>query len=587
MTFIKNKRLLNYSERLKRLRISAVLLLFVLLIPLSLLFFISYQQSEKKRLSEYQKEASNLVRVINRKLFRMTSVSNQIPVDAFNYYRYIHNPVTKQTQKVLSPLAQLDGSQNITGLVGYFQIDHKGNFNSPIWPDAITVDELADTSNEIQTLEAITRREMAVTVYHTVFQSKSIKAMLRTGLELNGSQFDVNFDLPEYIIFYRVVAVLDQPVLQGYVIKRAPYLHQQVIDILENRRFDMPIAVTLKAVDDMVPNAYFIYSPVERVPTVTQPEILDNLFRQQPIFEARLHWPYKNYAISVSSQLMPLAGTTIFSLIFNGILLIAIVSACYGFYRFSVKQLALSEEKNNFISSVSHELKTPLTSIKMYSEMLKSGMITTPEHQGEYYDFICDESDRLARLIDNILQLSAFERQQQRVDPEYIPLTVLQNIIHSKISSLTDKHGFEQVHRLAFSKPESVLAFIESDAFTQVVINITDNAIKFFKSANIDDPTRKKIDFIFQQHPTNQRMVQLEIRDYGNGISKEQEDKIFELFYRGSSELTRNTKGTGIGLALVRELMLSQQGEVQVQRRHPGLALLVSFRLKLNDEKNS
>lgn len=584
MTFIKNKRLLNYSERLRQLRISAVLLLLLLLIPLSLLFCVSYQQSEKNRLSEYQKEASNLVRIVNRKLFRMTSVSNQIPVDAFNYYRYVHNPVTKQTQKVVSPLAQLDGARNIAGLVGYFQIDHTGRFNSPIWPNEITVDALSDTSNEIRTLEAITRREMAVSVHHIVFQSESLKGMLTSGLDLNRSQFDVNFDLPEYLIFYRVAAVLEQPILQGYVVKRDPYLHPQVIDILENRRFNLPIAVTLKAVDERVPSAYFIYSPSEGAPTVMQPEELGNRYRQQKLFEAQLHWPYKNYAISVSSEPMPLAEATIFSLIFNGILLIAIVSACYGFYRFSVKQLALSEEKVNFISSVSHELKTPLTSIKMYSEMLKSGMVTSPEHQGEYYDFICDESDRLARLIDNILQLSAFERQQQRVAPDYTPLSVLQNIIHSKVSSLTDKYGFKQVHSMALAEPESVLAFIEPDAFTQVVINITDNAIKFFESANINDPARKKIDFIFQPHPTNQNRVQLEIRDYGNGISKEQEDKIFELFYRGSSELTRNTKGTGIGLALVRELVLSQQGEVQVQRRDPGLALLVSFRLKRRDE---
>ncbi|MBQ4879106.1 HAMP domain-containing histidine kinase [Pseudoalteromonas luteoviolacea] len=584
MTFIKNKRLLNYSERLRRLQISAVLLLLLLLIPLSLLFCISYQQAEKNRLSEYQQEASNLVRVINRKLFRMTSASNQIPVDAFNYYRYVHNPVTKQTQKVVSPLAQLDGSQNITGLVGYFQIDHKGNFNSPIWPNAITVDELSDTSNEIQTLEAITRREMAVSVYRTVFQSKSIKAMLNTRLDLKKNQFDVNFDLSEYIIFYRIVPVLEQPVLQGYVVKRGPYLHPQVMDILENRRFDIPIMVTLKIVDETLPHAHFLYLPSESTPTVSQPKTVESSYIQQPIYETRLDWPYKNYTLSVTSKPMPLAESTIFSLIFNGILLIAIVSACYGFYRFSVKQLALSEEKVNFISSVSHELKTPLTSIKMYSEMLKSGMVASPEHQGEYFDFICDESDRLARLIDNILQLSAFERQQQNVAPEYVPLTVLQNIIHSKISSLTDKHGFKQVHCMELAEPESVLAYIEPDAFTQVVINITDNAIKFFESAKINDNDRKKIDFTFCRHPTNQNMVQLEIRDYGNGISKEQEDKIFELFYRGSSELTRNTKGTGIGLALVRELVLSQQGEVQVQRRHPGLALLVSFKLKLRDE---
>ena len=75
-------------------------------------------------------------------------------------------------------------------------------------------------------------------------------------------------------------------------------------------------------------------------------------------------------------------------------------------------------------------------------------------------------------------------------------------------------------------------------------------------------------------------MIQLEIRDYGEGITLEQEGKIFELFYRGGNELTRTTQGTGIGLALVNELVLAQQGEIKVERREPGLAMLLSFHAK-------
>jgi signal transduction histidine kinase len=75
-------------------------------------------------------------------------------------------------------------------------------------------------------------------------------------------------------------------------------------------------------------------------------------------------------------------------------------------------------------------------------------------------------------------------------------------------------------------------------------------------------------------------MIQLEIRDYGDGITKEQESKIFELFYRGGDELTRTTQGTGIGLALVNELIMAQQGEIKVERRSPGLAMLLSFQAK-------
>ncbi|MCG7549921.1 HAMP domain-containing sensor histidine kinase [Pseudoalteromonas sp. Of7M-16] len=579
MMLFKNKRLLNYAQRIKRLRISAILLLLLLLIPLSVLLYFSYQQSQQNRLVEYEKEASNLARVINRKLFRKLSVSNQIPADAFNYYRYIYNPLTKQTQQMLSPLAELNGEQTIRGLVGYFQIDREGNFNSPIWPYAIT-SNIEDSGQKNQTLEMITRREIATSVYQTIFESNTVKQMLTHGVSAKNSQFNISFDLPEYLIFYRVVEVIDQPVLQGYLVKRAPYLHQQVADVLELRSFDIPMLVTLKEIEKSVADTYFLYSPSTEEPDISQPLDVDVRYKQQFIFETNLHWPYRNYEVVLSSASLPIAQSMIYSLIFNAVMCLAIVSACYGFYRFSVKQLALGEEKVNFISAVSHELKTPLTSIKMYSEMLKSGMVASEQHKGEYYDFICDESERLARLIDNILQLSAFERQQQKVTPEYTPLTVLQDIIRSKTASLTENHHFEQVHIMELAHYERAQAYIEVDAFTQIVINITDNAVKFFESAGIDDPSRRKIEFTFRRHPTHKGMVQLEIRDYGNGISKAQEEKIFELFYRGSSELTRNSKGTGIGLALVRELVLAQQGEVQVQARHPGLAMLISFPMK-------
>lgn len=120
--------------------------------------------------------------------------------------------------------------------------------------------------------------------------------------------------------------------------------------------------------------------------------------------------------------------------------------------------------------------------------------------------------------------------------------------------------------------------FVEKDAFSQVIINITDNAIKFFDQQQINAPNRQKIDFIFRQHPKHKQLIEIEIRDYGEGVTQDQESKIFELFYRGGDELTRTTQGTG--LALVNELVLAQQGDIKVQRRAPGLAMLLTFHAK-------
>ncbi|MBQ4811552.1 HAMP domain-containing histidine kinase [Pseudoalteromonas luteoviolacea] len=577
----KNRHSLSHAQKLKRLQVSVILFLLLLMVPLSSLLYFSYHQSHQNQLADYEQEAGNLARVINRKLFRKLSVSNQIAVDAFNYYQFIHNPITKQTHQLLSPLAQLTQEPQIHGLVGYFQLDSRGNFNSPVWPSPLSASDLQNTQIEPHNLELITRRDIATSVYQAVFQSQAVKAHIQNGLTHNENLFNIIFDVPEYLIFYRIVQLIDKPVMQGYVVEKGPYLHQQIAEILELRRFNTPMLVTLEEANQPNNDKYFFYSLVNGEPHIDRPAEVNSKYQTQLIYTAKLHWPYRNFTISLSSDAIPVSTNVIYSTVFNAALILAILFACYGFYRFSIKQLELGEERLNFISSVSHELKTPLTSIKMYSEMLKSGAIASEAHKDDYYAFIYSESERLARLIDNILQLSTFGRNPKVHSPEYTNLTVLQDIARSKTSSLITKHNFELNFESEVAHFDSIEACVEPDAFTQIVINVTDNAIKFFESAKIDDLNRRVIDFTFRKHPTLKGMIQIEIRDYGNGVSKQQAEKLFDLFYRGENELTRKSQGTGIGLALVQQLVLAHQGEVQVQNRHPGLAILVSFPMRM------
>ena len=197
-------------------------------------------------------------------------------------------------------------------------------------------------------------------------------------------------------------------------------------------------------------------------------------------------------------------------------LMIGIVLACICFYHIGVKQLKLAEQRLNFVSSVSHELKTPLTSIRMYSEMLKSGMVPSEDYKAEYYEFIHSESERLSRLIDNILQLSKLSQPQHSVDPHYTKLSILTDIIKSKVSSLLIKSDFKLNITIDFQQPEDTLLLVDLDAFSQVVINITDNAVKFFDNKLINDINRQKLDFIFKTDPKNKDQILMEIRDYGN-----------------------------------------------------------------------
>jgi len=587
-----DKRVLNYAQRLRRLRYLAIGFLLFLLIPASTLLYFGFQQIANNLLTEYQRESSNLVEKINRKLYKKLTFTNTLPVNAFDYYQQVYNPLTKQSQQVLSPLSQLDLTQSYTsrpimGLVGYFQYNSQGDFNSPIWPYAfsdksLSGDNVIKAKEQVSDLELtpelLARKNTAFKVYQLLSNSKAVQQMILDGFSKNNDFFDVIFDIPDYFIFHRVALVADQKRLQGYIVKRKPYLRELIIEPLEWRSFNSPILVKVRDVEHSGQTELFFY---ENLPDgqskVSEPSQIDSRYEQQAIYNTQLQWPYGGYAMALSTHSLPLTPAMVYSGIFIVILIAAILSACYGFYRLGVKQLVLAEQRLNFVSSVSHELKTPLTSIQMYSQMLKEGTVISTTHQQKYFEFIYGESERLTRLINNILQLSTLSHQQQNVQPEYTPLTVLVDIIRSKTSSIIDKNSFQQNMIMEIAYAEDMLVLVEQDAFAQVIINITDNGVKFFDQEKINDPSRQKIDFIFRQHPQNKHLLQLEIRDYGEGITLAQESKIFELFYRGGNELTRTTQGTGIGLALVNELVLAQQGEVKVERREPGLALLLSF----------
>ncbi len=590
------KRLLNHVQRLRRLRYLAIAFLLFLLIPLGTVLYFSFQQLENNLLQEYQRTAKKIELIIDGILTERKMIANTLPVDAFDYYRQIYNPYTKQSEQTISPLSQLEYQQpRDKWLVGYFQYCNEGHFNSPIWLDSIHGNSLynfnADNASQLASEQALTpellvRKNSAIKIQQILLQSNSVQQMLpklkQQEFSTKDEFFKVFFDVPDYFIFYRVVTIAQQYWLQGYVVKRKAYLSQLVMDILEKTHIDISVLVELKDEKHAGLSEYFFYEnlPDDQVKVSLLPKP-DKRFQQQSIYRYHHFPPFDGYSLTLTTNSLPMTPAMMYSSIFIIILILAILSACYGFYRLGMKQLALGEQRLNFVSSVSHELKTPLTSIRMYSQMLKEGTVISDEHQKKYFDFIYGESERLTRLINNILQLSSLNQQQQNVQPEYTPLTLLVDIIRSKTSSIIDKHGFQQNIILDMVNTDFMQILVEQDAFAQVVINITDNAIKFFDLEKINDSARQKIDFIFRQHPKNKHLIQLEIRDYGEGITADQERKIFELFYRGGNELTRTTQGTGIGLALVNELISAQQGEIEVKRKTPGLAMLLSFQCKL------
>lgn len=250
------------------------------------------------------------------------------------------------------------------------------------------------------------------------------------------------------------------------------------------------------------------------------------------------------------------------------VLAVVFVGGFLTLYRLGLSQINLARQQQDFVSAVSHELKTPLTSIRMYGEMLKEGWADEAKRQ-DYYEFIHDESERLTRMITNVLQLSRITRNEPNFDLKMTTVGELMSNIESKIASQVKRAGFT----LNFSRDQTADAAvidIDEDCFAQIVINLVDNAIKFSKKAD-----KKEIDI--SSKLTGDNKVQFVVRDHGPGIPKDQMKKIFKLFYRTESELTRETVGTGIGLAIVHQLTTAMNGKVDVVNAEPGAEFRVTI----------
>ncbi|MCG7532739.1 HAMP domain-containing histidine kinase [Psychrobium sp. MM17-31] len=550
----------------------------MLFTPACLISLAAYTQFAQEQLTQYQQQSDKMSAAINKRLFKRRTLPNTIRYSEFSYIQHIYNPQTKQLTQELSPLADPQYYQHADGLVGYFQIDPDVGFSSPTWPFVIDSPEDQQAITASTNASSKAQREKIATLQRIVSSSSKVTQLSESGAMKEKELFQLVTDVPDYFIFYRIIKMNERLVMQGYVVDKHAFVSPAIIDTMNIAQFDKPMSILVQDIQQNQGAYLFSRRNQQSDIEITLLTSTAEMAQQQLIKRAKLNYPYTDFQLSyITSQLAPSANAN-YGLALMAVLLITIIFGCFGFYRIGAQQLALAEQRLNFVSSVSHELKTPLTSIRMYAEMLSMGAVLSKEHQAEYYEFIQSESERLSRLIDNILQLATLNQPERSINLQYVKAPILADTIRSKLSSLLDNNQFELVISPLTDKLKTTDVLVDSDAFSQVIINIADNAVKFFDREKINDKSRQRLDFNFSLIADNQ--LQLEIRDYGDGISAEQQQKIFELFYRGGSELTRTTQGTGIGLALVNELMAAQQGSIQVKRMTPGLAMIISFNVK-------
>jgi len=295
------------------------------------------------------------------------------------------------------------------------------------------------------------------------------------------------------------------------------------------------------------------------------------VFNGELLYQTRLSAPLSDLQLLFSITQLP-AGPG--GAIILWLALIMTVVLCGGFYlmyRLGVGQINLVNQQQDFVSAVSHELKTPLTSIRMYGEMLREGW-ASEEKKKSYYDFIFDESERLSRLINNVLHLAKMTRNSQPVVLKAFTVAELIDSLQSKLSSQIERAGFK-LDLACTDGARATIIKVEADGFNQIMINLIDNAIKF--SAKAENKTIE-----LHCHKLSSGDIQFNIRDFGPGIDRKQMKKIFTLFYRTENELTRETVGTGIGLALVHQMTVNMKGKIDVVNKEPGAEFRVQFPAK-------
>ncbi len=215
------------------------------------------------------------------------------------------------------------------------------------------------------------------------------------------------------------------------------------------------------------------------------------------------------------------------------------------------KGMDLVRMKTDFVSNVSHELRTPLALIRMYAETLQLGRLKSEEKKQEYYSTIVRESERLTRLVNNILSFSRMEAGKKHYQLNPVDLNAVVTNVLGTYGTHIASEGFTPVIELTPALP-AIAADVE--AVSEALINIIDNAVKY------SDHER----YLRIHTGTFDDRAFVDIEDHGIGIAPEHQKKIFDTFYRVSGGLVSAAKGSGLGLTLVKQIMIGHKGEVNV-----------------------
>jgi signal transduction histidine kinase len=230
----------------------------------------------------------------------------------------------------------------------------------------------------------------------------------------------------------------------------------------------------------------------------------------------------------------------------------------WGMLAAARREQKLSELKSRFVANVSHELKTPLAMIKMFSETLQEGRVASQEKADEYYRIISRESTRLSHLIHNMLDFSRIDAGRKQYTMAEVQVGPLVEEAYATHRPELDQLGFEHELHLADDLPA---VFGDSESIQQVIHNLIGNAVKYSESDKFIG-----IDVV-RETRRGRVGVLITVKDRGIGIKPAERARLFEGFYRGGDDQVKRRHGTGLGLALVKHIVDAHGGVIDVETR--------------------
>jgi signal transduction histidine kinase len=266
-----------------------------------------------------------------------------------------------------------------------------------------------------------------------------------------------------------------------------------------------------------------------------------------------LPWVLHVATADLSADLAQLSARRRFVLAGFGLTAALIAIAAYMTYRAVARELDVARLQSDFVSAVSHEFRTPLATLRQLSELLADGRVQTEERRNLYYEDLRHESERLHRLVENLLDFGRMEAGRREYCFEEVDVPAFVDRVATEFGQEASGRGYRVEVRAEGHLPDIVVR-ADQEALARALWNLLDNAVKYSPDARV-----VRVDVRGEGDS-----VLIGVRDEGLGIAPDDQRRIFDKFVRGTSATTAGIKGTGLGLAMVRRIVTAHGGEVRV-----------------------